>query len=66
MYVGAGYDSNKGTARSFIVNLLDCSVMYEFGNNDPFSIRGSLSYFDASAVVDAETDTLIYPGENGI
>ena len=66
MYVGAGYDSNRGTARSFIVNLLDCSVMYEFGNNDPFSIRGSLSYFDASAVVDAETDTLIYPGENGI
>lgn len=66
MYVGAGYDSNRGTARSFIINLLDCSVMYEFGNNDPFSIRGSLSYFDASAVVDAETDTLIYPGENGI
>lgn len=66
MYVGAGYDSSRGTARSFIINLLDCSVMYEFGNNDPFSTRGSLSYFDASAVVDAETDTLIYPGENGI
>lgn len=66
MYLGAGYDSNQGTARSFIINLLDCSVMYEFGNNDEFSQRGSLSYFDSSAVVDAETDTLIYPGENGI
>lgn len=66
MYVGAGYDSNNGTARVFIINLLDCSVMYTFGNNDPFSLRGSLSYFDASALVDAETDTLIYPGENGI
>lgn len=66
MYVGAGYDSNKGTARVFIINLLDCSVMYEFGNNDSFSLRGSLSFFDASAVVDTETDTLIYPGENGI
>lgn len=66
MYVGAGYNSNKGTARSFVINLLDCSVMYEFGNNDPFSLRGSLSFFDASAIVDAETDTLIYPGENGI
>ena len=66
MYVGAGYDSNEGTARVFIVNLLDCSVMYTFGNNDEFSLRGNLSYFDSSALVDAETDTLIYPGENGI
>ena len=66
LYVGAGYDSNNGTARAFIINLLDCTVMYEFGNNDPFSLRGSLSYFDSSALVDAESDTLIYPGENGI
>ena len=66
MYVGAGYDSNEGTARVFVVNLLDCSVMYTFGNNDEFSLRGNLSYFDSSALVDAATDTLIYPGENGI
>lgn len=66
MYVGAGYDSNNGTARAFIINLLDCSVMHTFGDNDTFSLRGSLSYFDSSALVDAETDTLIYPGENGI
>ena len=31
-----------------------------------FHSRGSLSFFDGSALVDAETDTLIYPGENGI
>ena len=66
MYVGAGYNSNEGTARAFVVNLLDCSVMYTFGDNDEFSLRGSLSFFDGSALVDAETDTLIYPGENGI
>ena len=66
MYVGAGYNSNEGTARVFVVNLLDCSVMYTFGDNDEFSLRGSLSFFDGSALVDAETDTLIYPGENGI
>ena len=46
MYVGAGYDSMKGTARVFVVNLLDCSVMYTFGNNDEFSLRGNLSYFE--------------------
>lgn len=66
LYLGAGYDSAKGTSRAFIINLVDCSVMYEFGNNDPFSLRGSLSYFDGSALVDAETDRLIYPGESGI
>lgn len=66
MYVGAGYDSYEGTARAFVINLIDCSEMYTFGDNDEFSLRGSLSYFDSSALVDAETDTLIYPGENGI
>ncbi len=66
MYVGAGYDSSEGQARVFIINLLDCSVMYTFGNADPFTTRGSLSYFDSSPLVDADTDTLIYPGENGI
>ena len=53
-------------ARVFIINLLDCSTMYTFGNEDPFSQRGNLSYFDSSALVDAASDTLIYPGENGV
>ena len=66
LYVGAGYDSYQGKARVFIINLLDCSVMYTFGNEDPFSMRGALSFFDSSALVDAASDTLIYPGENGI
>lgn len=66
LYVGAGYNSNQGTAKVFVINLLDCSTLYTFGDNDPFSLRGSLSFFDSSPLVDAETDTLIYPGENGI
>lgn len=66
LYLGSGYNSTMGTSHVFIVNLYDCSVMYEFGNADSFSLRGSLSFFDGSALVDAETDQLIYPGENGI
>ena len=66
LYVGSGYNSPAGTSRAFIINLLDCSVMYEYGCVDPFSLRGSLSFFDSSTLVDAETDTLISPGENGI
>lgn len=66
LYVGAGYNNNEDIARVFVVNLLNCSVMYTFGDNDEFSLRGSLSFFDGSALVDEKTDTLIYPGENGI
>ena len=66
MYLGAGYDSSKGVSRAFIISLIDFSIMYEFGNMDSFSLRGELCYFDGSALVDAETDQLIYPGENGI
>lgn len=66
LYAGSGYDSYRGASRVFIISLIDCSVMYEFGNNDEFSLRGSLSYFDSSPLVDAQTDQLIYPGENGI
>ncbi len=66
LYVGAGYDSTLGRARVFVINLLDGSTMYTFGDSDSFSLRGALSYFDSSALVDAESDTLIYPGENGI
>lgn len=66
LYLGSGYDSAKGASRAFIVSLIDFKVLYEYGNQDSFSWRGGLSYFDSSALVDVETDTLIHPGENGI
>lgn len=66
LYLGSGYDSKKGTSHVFIISLLNCSVLYEFGASDPFSLRSNISYFDSSALVDAQTDQLIYPGENGI
>ena len=66
LYVGAGYDSSKGKSRVFIIDLIKQEVLYTFGNVDPVSQRGSLSYFDSSALVDAASDTLIYPGENGL
>ena len=65
MYLGAGINSYQGTSRAFIINLLDCSILYSFGNDDEFQLR-NVDFFDSSALVDAETDTLIYPGENGI
>lgn len=66
LYVGSGVNSSKGTSHVFVISLIDGSVMYEFGAADSFSLRGSLSFFDSSPLVDADTDQLIYPGENGI
>ena len=66
LYIGSGVDSTKGVSRAFVISLIDYEVLYEFGNRDPFTLRGELCYFDSSPLVDAETDQLIYPGENGI
>jgi outer membrane protein assembly factor BamB len=65
LYVGAGYDSAKGSARIFIVNLLDGSVLMTFGNGDAFAPR-NWPMADVSPLIDAETDKLLYPSENGV
>ena len=67
LYVGAGYESNKGHSRAFIISLIDFKVLHTFGPEDnyAFALR-AWPMFDGSPLVDAETDQLIYPGENGI
>lgn len=65
LYVGSGVDSVNGRSRVKVVNLIDNSVMFEFGHNETFANHG-WHMFDSSPLVSAETDQLIYPGENGI
>lgn len=66
MYVGSGDRTREGKQpRMFIISLIDCTIMYEYGHEKEFNIR-SWRAFDASPLVDAETDTLIWPGENGL
>lgn len=65
LYVGSGVNSIYGKSRVKVVNLIDNSVMFEFGHNESFANRG-WHMFDSSPLVSAETDQLIYPGENGI
>lgn len=67
--VGAGDDMGKNAARTFIVDLVQGKVVYEYGYEDSFALRtdnGNFSAFDSSPLFDVETDTLIQPGENGI
>ena len=66
MYVGSGdYTVEGRSPRMYVISLIDGSVLYEYGWYDPVALRDWCS-FDSSPLVDAETDTLIWPGENGI
>jgi outer membrane protein assembly factor BamB len=49
----------------YVISLITGKVLYQYGNGDGFALR-SWSAFDSSPLVDAETDTLIWPGENGV
>lgn len=51
--------------RVYIYSLIDGSKLYEFGANDSFAPRIWHAY-DSSPIFHTPTDTLIYPGENGV
>ena len=69
LYIGSGDDYNapKQRARALVVSLIDGKVLYEFGiqGEDSFAKRVWYAY-DSAPLIDAKTDTLIWPGENGI
>lgn len=65
MYVGSGTYVNGKAPRIYAISLIDGSILYERSGNDSFTLRNWVA-FDSSPLVDAETDTLIWPGESGI
>lgn len=70
LYVGAGDKNSVGEKpRMYIISLIDRQILYTYGNDDPLSQRTDNEHwcaFDSAPLVDAETDTLIWPGENGL
>lgn len=66
MYVGSGDYADGKTPRMYIISLIDGSILYERSGSDSFTKRSDWAAFDSSPLVDAETDTLIWPGESGI
>lgn len=70
MYVGSGDVNAEGKKpRMYVISLIDSAILYEYGWDDPLSIRydhNGWSAFDSSPLVHAGTDTLIWPGENGL
>ena len=66
MYVGSGDYLSGKVPRMYIVSLIDGKILYERSGSDSFALRTNWAAFDSSPLVDAETDTLIWPGESGI
>ncbi len=70
LYVGAGDVNGYGKRpRMYIVSLLDGKILYTYGDEDPLSQRKDNDRwcaFDSAPLVHKESDTLIWPGENGL
>ena len=70
LYVGSGDGNSAGERpKMFVISLIDGSILFEYGENDPLALRednDNWSAYDSAPLVDAQTDTLIWPGENGI
>lgn len=66
MYVGSGDYVDGKAPRMYIISLIDGSILYERSGSDSFTKRSGWAAFDSSPLIDAETDTLIWPGESGI
>ena len=69
LYVGAGDENAKGERpRMFIISLIDGRILYQYGHEDNLAYRADNERwcaFDSAPLIHEETDTLIWPGENG-
>lgn len=68
LYLGSGdhYRDAGRESRAMAVSLVTGEILFSFGNKpDSFADRSWHAY-DSSALVCAESDVLIYPGENGL
>ena len=68
LYCGQGIDTVRGKSVPIgtrIFSLIDSSVLYFIDGHDKVALRHWYA-FDAAPLVDAETDTLLQVGENGV
>lgn len=68
LYVGQGINEVSGESVRFgyhIFSLIDGKELYFINGRDKFAYLG-WGAFDGNPVIDAENDTMILPGENGI
>ena len=70
MYVGSGDVNAQGERpRMYIISLIDGKILYQMGHNETLAKRTdnkNWCAFDSAPLVHGDTDTLIWPGENGV
>lgn len=65
-YVGSGDNTASGkAARMYIVDLIKGEIIWEHSGKGDVNTRKWYA-FDSAPLIDAETDTMIWPGENGV
>ena len=69
LYIGSGDKNGAERPRMYVISLIDGKILYQYGHEEVLSYRmdnDNWSAFDSSPLVDAKTDTLFWPGENGL
>jgi len=70
LYIGSGdVDIDNENPRMYIISLITGRVLFTYGENDRASLRtdnNNWTAFDSAPLIDADTDSLIWPGENGL
>lgn len=66
IYVGQGDDNGNSGFGMRIYSLIDGSLLYFYDGLDENAYRKNWGACDSSPIVDGDSDTLIWPSENGI
>lgn len=66
LYVGQTDNNGGACFGMYIYSLLDGSLLYSYDGSDDGAYRSNWCAFDSSPIVNGDTDTLIWPCENGM
>ena len=66
LYVGQTDNNGGKVFGMYIYSLIDGSLLYSYDGSDDGAYRSNWNAFDSSPIVNGDTDTLIWPCENGM
>ncbi|SDX77171.1 hypothetical protein SAMN02910264_00656 [Ruminococcaceae bacterium YAD3003] len=65
IYVGQTDNNGGNTFGFYIYSLIDGALLYSYDGSDDGAYRSNWNAFDSSPIIDGDSDTLIWPCENG-
>ena len=65
IYVGQTDNNGGNTFGFYIYSLIDGALLYSYDGSDDGAYRSNWNAFDSSPILDGDSDTLIWPCENG-